>query len=169
MRYGRGSYVRVEPWFRPISTTPGTAMFLYMDCLPIPMDRLTSDIVRVAMICLFLLLLGCDTGQPSELPADLPDCCRAAFSVSEDGHYLLRTEAVLRGSCPSLNDCIKELGIDNLQVLKDLSEVITEEQREESIRVRASQPCVSSPGNPSAFCPSYETIETRENHTLIDS
>ena len=76
-----------------------------------------------AGLILILLAIGCTQIANPKSDDDLSEFCASVLVIDPDNHVLLNWRRVTRGNTEQINDCIRQLGITNVRVLGNLSEL----------------------------------------------
>ena len=80
--------------------------------------------VGVAMIMAVLFMLtACANHLSTQANDDLDGFCVTIIKVGADGHYLLNWRAITQENTERVNQCIKALGISNVKVAQNFSDL----------------------------------------------
>ena len=80
--------------------------------------------VGVAMIMAVLFMFkACANHVSSQTNDDLEEFCATIINMGPDGHYLLNWRAITQENTERVNQCIKALGISNVKVAQNFSDL----------------------------------------------
>ena len=103
-----------------------TRNYLYKHSYLVFMTRknLTFSIVVAILLAVLLMLTACANRVSNQANDDLDESCTSVITVSPDGHYMLNTRAITKDNADEINLCIEALGIMNVRVASNFSDIL---------------------------------------------
>ena len=90
-------------------------------CLMIPTTW--SPWIGACLVCVILVLLGYSQTEIEDTEVNLDEFCASIITVGPDGQYLLNWRMITKTNTNQVNHCIQSLGITNVRVARNLSEL----------------------------------------------
>ena len=102
-----------------------TETFKYEYCSSLTMrgENPISRITTAMLIPTLLILMACTNHEVPKAIELSDDFCSSIITVSTDGHYLLNWARVNSENIDHVNRCLKSLGINNVRVSKNISDL----------------------------------------------
>lgn len=84
---------------------------------------MVSCVAMMVFVVVFVPLLGCHKHIGNADEADLDEFCASIITMGPDGHYLLNWRMITKNNTDQVNRCIEALGIRNVRVARNLSDL----------------------------------------------